>query len=145
MSSMEHGDARSEPRRSCWKNGAPDALAPSDAEDEHTLGNFCELLDTDRATLGEFATNGESLRRSHSWGRPPGAAVHDPVDPHGGPLALAPELLRGQIVRLERLPDDVPRAFDRPSGSNRTWSDITVRRLPGRRHASGFIVNPPRA
>jgi hypothetical protein len=45
--------------------------ADVDAEIEHTLRDLCELLDTDRATLGEFAADGESLRPTHSWARPP--------------------------------------------------------------------------
>ena len=41
------------------------------AEIESALRELVEFLGTDRATLFEFAGDGESLRPTHSWARPP--------------------------------------------------------------------------
>jgi transcriptional regulator with GAF, ATPase, and Fis domain len=83
------------------------AAAEVDAEIERTLHALCELLGTDRATFAEFAPDGESLRPTHSWARLP-------VQPFMTALIrteipwIYDELLRGQTVRLERLPDEAP-------------------------------------
>jgi len=129
------------------------------AEIESALRELVEFLGTDRATLFEFAGDGESLRPTHSWARPP-------VEPYTNPLmrADAPwyyeQLLRGETVRFERLPDEVPEEAPRDRvyvvqvdmrsiltvpiavggrficalsigvfREHRTWSDATVARL----------------
>ena len=74
---------------------------------EQALQDLVELLGTDRATLFEFSVSGASLRVTHSWAR-------SPVEPYANPViqAEAPwyyeRLLRGEVVRFERLPDQVP-------------------------------------
>ncbi len=83
------------------------AAAEVDAEIEHTLRELCELLDTDRATLGEFAADGQSLRPTHSWARPPVRPFMTRLIRTEVPWVYH-HLLRGQTVRLERVPDEVP-------------------------------------
>jgi transcriptional regulator with GAF, ATPase, and Fis domain len=78
-----------------------------DAEIEHALRDLCEYLGTDRATLMEFSVDGASLAPTHSWARPP-------VEPYANPLLREEvpwyhaQLLRGETVRLERMPDQLP-------------------------------------
>jgi formate hydrogenlyase transcriptional activator len=78
-----------------------------DAEIEQALRNLVEFLGTDRATLFEFSASGASLRPTHSWARPP-------VEPYTNPVMRAASpwyyehLLRGETMRFERLPDEVP-------------------------------------
>ncbi len=78
-----------------------------DAEIELALRSLVEFLGTDRATLFEFAGDGESLSPAHSWARPP-------VEPYVNTLIRAEspwyyeQLLRGETVRFERLPDEAP-------------------------------------
>jgi transcriptional regulator with GAF, ATPase, and Fis domain len=81
--------------------------AEVDGEIERTLRGLCELLDTDRATLGEFAPDGEGLRPTHSSARPPVRPFTTLTMRTEIPW-LYQELLRGQIVRLDRGPDEVP-------------------------------------
>jgi formate hydrogenlyase transcriptional activator len=78
-----------------------------DAEIKRALHDLCEFLGTDRATLMEFSADGASLAPSHSWARPP-------VEPYTNPLLREEvpwyhgQLLRGETVRLERMPDQLP-------------------------------------
>ena len=78
-----------------------------DAEIERALRDLAEFLGTDRATLLEFAVDGASFRPAHSWARPP-------VEPYSSTLLRADspwyyeQLLRGETVRFERLPDELP-------------------------------------
>jgi transcriptional regulator with GAF, ATPase, and Fis domain len=133
--------------------------AEVDAEIERTLRELCELLDTDRATVAEFTGEGESLRPTHSWARPPLRPFRTSLIRTEIPW-LYHQLLRGQTVRLERLPDEVPaeaaqdRASMRRAGmrsvlaipiavggrfvcalstgafrTHRAWSDATVARV----------------
>jgi transcriptional regulator with GAF, ATPase, and Fis domain len=83
------------------------AAAEVDAEIERTLRDLVELLDTDRATFAEFAEDGQSLRPTHSWARPPVRPFTTPMIRTEIPW-LYHQLLGGQTVRLERLPDEVP-------------------------------------
>jgi transcriptional regulator with GAF, ATPase, and Fis domain len=81
-----------------------------DAEVQRALREVVEVLDTDRSTLFEFAPDGTSLRPTHSWARPP----IEPVELYTSSLLRADlpwaydRLLRGEVLRFERLPDDVP-------------------------------------
>jgi len=81
--------------------------AEVDAEIEHTLRDLCELLDTDRATFGEFAPDGQSFRPTHSWARPPARPFRTTMIRTEIPW-LYHQLLSGQTVRFERTPDEVP-------------------------------------
>ena len=81
--------------------------AEVDAEIERTLRDLCEQLGTDRATFGEFAPDGESLRPTHSWARPPTRAFRTRTIRAEIPW-LYDQLLHGQTVRLERVQDEVP-------------------------------------
>jgi transcriptional regulator with GAF, ATPase, and Fis domain len=78
-----------------------------DAEIQHALRDLCEFLGTDRATFLEFSVGGASLGPSHSWARPP-------VEPYANPLLREEvpwyhaQLLRGETIRFERLPDQLP-------------------------------------
>ena len=81
--------------------------AEVDAEIERALHDLCEVLGTDRATFAEFAADGESFRPTHSWARSPTRPFSTPLIRTEIPW-LYHQLLRGQTVRLERLPDEVP-------------------------------------
>ncbi len=78
-----------------------------DAEIERALQDLVGFLGTDRATLFEFSVSGASLRPTRSWARPP-------IEPYTNPLMRAEvpwyyeQLLRGETIRFERLPDEVP-------------------------------------
>ena len=78
-----------------------------DGEIEHALRGLVEFLYTDRATLFEFQAESASLRPTHSWARPPFQA-------YGGPALQVnypwyhEQLLHGQTLRFERLPDGAP-------------------------------------
>jgi formate hydrogenlyase transcriptional activator len=78
-----------------------------DAEIERALRDLVEFLGSDRATLFEFSASGASLRPTHSWARPP-------IEPYANPLMRAEspwyyeQLLRGETIRFERLPDEAP-------------------------------------
>ncbi len=78
-----------------------------DAEIERALRDLCEFLGTDRATLLEFSVDGASLAPSHSWARPPAEPYANPLLREEVPWYHA-QLLRGETVRLERLPDQLP-------------------------------------
>ena len=74
---------------------------------ERSLHDLVERLGTDRASLFEFSADGTSLRPTHSWARPP-------VAPYTNPFLRAEvpwwytQLLRGESVRLARLPEGLP-------------------------------------
>jgi transcriptional regulator with GAF, ATPase, and Fis domain len=78
-----------------------------DAEIERALCDYCEFLDTDRVNLYEFSVDGVSLLQYHAWARPP-------VEPYVNPLFREEipwyhaQLLRGETIRIERLPDQLP-------------------------------------
>ncbi len=78
-----------------------------DDEVEQALHALVESLGTDRATLFEFSAAGASLHPTHSWARPG-------IEPYTTPLVRAQvpwyhdQLVRGQTVLLEHLPDDAP-------------------------------------
>jgi transcriptional regulator with GAF, ATPase, and Fis domain len=78
-----------------------------DAEIERALRDLVEFLDTDRATLFEFAAEGTSLRPTHSWARPPAEPYTNTVMRAESPWYYN-QLLRGETVRFERLPDEAP-------------------------------------
>jgi transcriptional regulator with GAF, ATPase, and Fis domain len=83
-----------------------------DAEIQGALRELAGCLDTDRATLLEFSPDGDSLRPTHSWARPP-------LEPYLNPLMrqevpwYCEQLLEGHVVRFERLPADLPEAAAR--------------------------------
>jgi formate hydrogenlyase transcriptional activator len=77
------------------------------AEIERALHDLCEFLETDRATLMEFSVDGASLGPAHSWARPPFEPYVNPLLGKEVPWYYA-QLLRGETVRLERLPDQLP-------------------------------------
>jgi len=78
-----------------------------DAEIERALRDLCEFLGTDRATLLEFSVGVASLAPSHSWARPPVERYANPLFRDEAPWYHA-QLLRGETVRLERMPDQLP-------------------------------------
>ena len=78
-----------------------------DAEIERALRQLVEHLGTDRANLGEFSPSGTSIRNTHSWARPPIEANTDPALWAEAPW-LGTQLLKGESIRIERLPDDLP-------------------------------------
>jgi len=78
-----------------------------DAEIERALRDFCEFLDTDRANLYEYSVEGASLAQYHSWARPPFEPYVSPLFREEVPWYHA-QLLRGETIRIERLPDQLP-------------------------------------
>jgi transcriptional regulator with GAF, ATPase, and Fis domain len=78
-----------------------------DAEIELALQSLVEFLGTDRATLFEFAGDGESLSPTHSWARAPVAPYVNALIRAESPWYYE-QLLRGETVRFERLPDEAP-------------------------------------
>src|SRR5262245_44656182 len=78
-----------------------------DAEIERALQELVEFLGTDRATLFEFDADGASLRPTHSWARPPAEPYRSEVLQAESPWYYG-ELLRGETIRFERLPEEVP-------------------------------------
>jgi formate hydrogenlyase transcriptional activator len=78
-----------------------------DAEIERALHDLCAFLGTDRATLLEFSDDGASLAPSHSWARPPAEPYANPLFRREVPWYHA-QLLRGETIRLERMPDQLP-------------------------------------
>jgi len=78
-----------------------------DGEIERALHELVECLGTDRATLFEFSLDETALQPAHSWARPG-------IDPYLKPFLQAEvpwfcaQLFRGNIVRVERLPEDLP-------------------------------------
>jgi transcriptional regulator with GAF, ATPase, and Fis domain len=78
-----------------------------DAEIERALHDLCEFLGTDRATLMEFSADGASLAPVHSWARPPCEPYANPLLREEVPWYHA-QLLRGETIRLERMPDHLP-------------------------------------
>jgi formate hydrogenlyase transcriptional activator len=78
-----------------------------DAEIERALRDLCEFLGTDRANLYEFSVDGVSLVPTHSWARPPVERYANPLFREAAPWYHA-QLLRGETVRFERMPDQLP-------------------------------------
>jgi formate hydrogenlyase transcriptional activator len=78
-----------------------------DAEIERALRDLCEFLGTERATLLEFSVDVASLAPSHSWARPPVERYANPLFREEVPWYHA-QLLRGETIRLERMPDQLP-------------------------------------
>jgi transcriptional regulator with GAF, ATPase, and Fis domain len=78
-----------------------------DAEIERALRGLCEFLGTDRATLLEFSVDGASLAPAYSWARPPLESYVNPLFREEVPWYHA-QLLRGETVRFDRLPDQLP-------------------------------------
>jgi formate hydrogenlyase transcriptional activator len=79
-----------------------------DEEIRHGLRALVEFLGTDRSTLFEFARDEQTLSPIHSWARP----GFEPI-PAEFALGRFPwfhsRLVAGEIIRIERLPDDLPR------------------------------------
>ncbi len=78
-----------------------------DAEIERALRDLCEFLGTDRANLYEFSVDGVSVAPTHSWARPPVEPYANPRFRQEVPWYHA-QLLHGETIRLERLPDQLP-------------------------------------
>ena len=76
-------------------------------EIERALQELVETLGTDRATLFEFSDDSASLRPIHSWARAPFEPETTPAMRANYPWAHG-QLVRGQILRFERLPDEAP-------------------------------------
>src|SRR5262245_23556682 len=83
-----------------------------DAEIDRALRELVEFLGTDRATLLEFDGDGASLRPTPSWPRPPAEPYRGEVLQTESPW-YHNQLLRGETIRLERLPEEVPEVAPR--------------------------------
>jgi len=75
-------------------------------EIERGLRLMVELLGTDRSTLFEFSPDGKTLTPLVSWARA-GVELFTQVPQAAVPWYQA-QLVRGETVRLARLPDDLP-------------------------------------
>jgi formate hydrogenlyase transcriptional activator len=111
-----------------------------DAEIERALRGLVEFVGTDRATLFEFSVSGASLRPTHSWARPS-------IKPYTNPVMRAEipwfneQILRGETVRFERLPDEVPAEAPRDLASaiqSRIKSILTIPIAVGGRFVSAL-------
>ena len=78
-----------------------------DTEIERALRDLCEFLGTDRAVLWGFSVDGAILGPTHSWARSPVERYANPLFREEIPWYHA-QLLRGETVRLARLPDQLP-------------------------------------
>ena len=76
-------------------------------EIHRALRQLVEFLDTDRATLFEFSPDATILRPGASWSRTGTEPYTTEVVQAQLPWYHA-ELLAGRIVRLERIPEDLP-------------------------------------
>src|SRR5215813_14670303 len=76
-------------------------------EIEHALRSLGEFLETDRVTLFEFQAEGSTLRPTHSWARPPFEPYSNPDFRATYPWVYE-QLVRGEIIRFERLPQEAP-------------------------------------
>jgi PAS domain S-box-containing protein len=78
-----------------------------DAQIEETQQRLVEFLGVDRTSFGEFSLAGQELRITHSYavpGCPPQPAML--VD--GNFPWYAAQMRRGEVIRFERLPDELP-------------------------------------
>jgi len=78
-----------------------------DAEIERGLRLLAEFLGTDRSTISEFAPGGGAFMHLGSWARP-GLPQYATQDPEIEAPWYYAAVLRGETLRLERLPDDLP-------------------------------------
>ena len=76
-------------------------------EIEHGLRRLVEFLGTDRSTLFEFSSDGTRFTPVASWARPGLAPYANPLVQAEVPWYHA-QLVRGETIRYERLPDDLP-------------------------------------
>jgi signal transduction histidine kinase len=84
-------------------------LPPAEVDDkvEDSLRQIIEFLDLDRGGVAELSEDGSCLRVTHSYVVPglppsPGVIVNEAWPWYGG------KVLRGELIRLARLPDDLP-------------------------------------
>jgi len=78
-----------------------------DEEIQRGLRLLVEFLGTDRSTLSEFSADGTGFAHAAAWARPglPQFATQDVL----GELPwYHAQIVRGETLRLERLPDDLP-------------------------------------
>ena len=78
-----------------------------DDEIERGLRLLVEFLDTDRGTLSEFSPDGTSFTHVAAWARP-GFATYLTEDVEAELPWYHATVARGETLRLERLPDDLP-------------------------------------
>jgi GAF domain-containing protein len=79
-----------------------------DEEIERGLRLLVEFLDTDRSTLSEFSPDGTSFTHLAAWARP-GLTPYLTQDVHVELPWYHAKVVRGETLRFERLPDDLPR------------------------------------
>ncbi|MGH7287083.1 MAG: GAF domain-containing protein, partial [Myxococcota bacterium] len=79
-----------------------------DAEIDRALGHVLDFLATDRISLIELRDEGENLFVAHSRIRPGTDGVPSVLGQTAATTWYAPKLRAGEIIRLDRLPDDLP-------------------------------------
>jgi transcriptional regulator with GAF, ATPase, and Fis domain len=78
-----------------------------DGEIERGLRLLVEFLDTDRSTLSEFSPDGKGFAHVAAWARS-GLAVYLTEDVQTELPWYHAQVARGETVRFERFPDDLP-------------------------------------
>jgi formate hydrogenlyase transcriptional activator len=78
-----------------------------DDEIERGLRLLVEFLDTDRGTLSEFSPDGTRFTHVAAWARP-GFTTYLTEDVQAELPWYHATVARGEILRFERLPDDLP-------------------------------------
>jgi PAS domain S-box-containing protein len=106
-----------------------------DNEIRHWLVKLVEYLGVERGTLGEFSANGAELRTVHAYAIP-GAKLPPPrLDQFSW---FASKLWRGEIIALERLPEDLPAEAEQEKEFVRTDGLKSLLSVP--LQVGGFVI-----
>ena len=78
------------------------------AEAEQALARLVEFLDVERASLFELLPDGKAMAVTFSWAKPGVDSIPPPLRIEGNYFWYHERLRKGEPLRFDRIPDDVP-------------------------------------